>query len=216
MAGGGSISGMIISLRNNGNLLRKRSMFRTQGTFLNRKNEYFRAANGEADFKKTSPNDLIKVRNIIALHKKKETRSFIMALFIASMLLLAMLSFGADVWKSGVFNPSPIYSEKDSFNNSLEKKQAAYLFFIEDGDNYIVEQHWNNAIFQYWRAIELFPTEFDARYRLVIAYGYKCQNTGKDCAAGKKLWEELLVGNPDKIALSALGPIFRYDDSKNN
>ena len=55
MAGGGSIAGMIISLRNNAKLLRKRNMFNRESSFLQAKKEYLRAAEGKLDLKKSYP-----------------------------------------------------------------------------------------------------------------------------------------------------------------
>ncbi len=70
------------------------------------------------------------------------------------------------------------------------KKEFDYL--IEEGDNWISKRNWNNSIYFYKKAIEIFPNEFEANYRLALAYYYNCKFENEDCKKGEILTIKLL------------------------
>ncbi|MGS2765187.1 hypothetical protein [Sinomicrobium sp. M5D2P9] len=72
MSGGGSIQGMINSLKNNKKLLRSKSLFSKEKTFLNIKKEYLKAAGGNLDFKKASKEDITRIRKSVLKERKKD------------------------------------------------------------------------------------------------------------------------------------------------
>ncbi|WP_121666182.1 hypothetical protein [Mesonia aquimarina] len=72
MPGGGSIQGMRNSLSNNKKLLRSKSYFKKERSFLSIKAEYLKAAGGKIAFKKASKEDILKIRKKIIRQKRKE------------------------------------------------------------------------------------------------------------------------------------------------
>ena len=66
------------------------------------------------------------------------------------------------------------------------------------GDTWIEDEKWNPAIEMYKEALKLAPTNYDARYRLLLAYSYKCENMKFDCDIGQSLSDSLLNEYPDK------------------
>ena len=62
----------------------------------------------------------------------------------------------------------------------------------------------HNAIFQYARASQIFPNEYDVQYRLALAYTYQCQYTNKECKHADSLVNRLLIHFPDKEKVKGL------------
>ncbi len=59
MGGEGSTQHMIITMRNNLNMLRKKSMFKRERSFLNVKKEYYKASKGKIASKKLTKEELL-------------------------------------------------------------------------------------------------------------------------------------------------------------
>lgn len=206
MAGGGSIQGMINSLKNNKRLLRRKRMFSKDRSFLNLKREYLKAAEGELDLKKATKEQLFTIRTKVVKAQKKRNYINIGVLIVTFCIV-------------GVF----IYSEVQATNtfekttNKIEfnKNEKKYLAFIADGDNWLSNRKWHNAIFQYKEAQELFPEEFAVNYRLVSAYCYRCNSEFVDCKKAKELLDKLIIKYPDKSALLKLKETldFEYIDN---
>ena len=66
------------------------------------------------------------------------------------------------------------------------------------------KRKWNNAIFQYSRALEVFPNEFDAQYRLAQSYTYKCQLENKSCFKADSLVDRLIKYFPENKKIQEL------------
>jgi len=92
----------------------------------------------------------------------------------------------------------------------LETKTEKYLFLITDGDNWLKQNHWHNAIFQYKEAVKLFPSDSDAHYRLALAYTYRCQAEQLNCANAIAQIEELIISQPNNADLYALRASLHY------
>jgi hypothetical protein len=203
MAGEGFMQSTINSLRNNNGMLRKKSMFSRERSFLNIKKEYLKAAEGKLEFKEISKEELQLIRNRFIKNRKKEE---IKAVIIFSTIALIFFSFLGYQYK--------IYSDKQ--NLKLEKQNLIkytndlheYDYNISEGDKLIELKHWNNAIFRYKSAIEIFPKDFDANYRLALAYSYKCTYEKKDCEVGLAFTNELLESIPENKDLLILKNIF--------
>ena len=108
------------------------------------------------------------------------------------MAVPVVLFIGHTIQTHGTIYPQSTYAytkEKDP-----NKKRSDYLFFIRDGDKYIEEEKWHNAIFQYTEALKLFPKEFDANYRLSLAYSYSCSYEGKKLQGSKLYTRQTCTG----------------------
>lgn len=93
---------------------------------------------------------------------------------------------------------------------SLQHSQIdvySYSFFVNDGDRWLEQEHYHNAIFQYKKALELFPSN-DAQFRLARAYSYHCQYNDRDCEAGLALIQQLEENFPLSTELENLKMIF--------
>jgi hypothetical protein len=206
MAGEGGMAHMIVSQRNNKRLLRRKRLFEKERTFLSIKKEYYKASQGRVDFKKATPEELKKIRNKVIANRKSENRIQL------TVLCFSILIIGFIIFKI-VKSENSITKAQQNSNMEVEliKKTEKYMFFISDGDKWISEKNWSNAIFQYKEALKVFPTEFDANYRLALAYSYSCQNEQINCEIGERLTERLIKQFPDKNEILKIDAIFRVN-----
>ncbi len=208
MSGGGHMQAITQSLRENRKLLRRKKIFDKEEGFLAGQKKFHKAPKGKVPSKKISAEKRRKIGEYIHQHAKKQWRRFLIPFSITLLMLVVLRSFALSAWNSGAFHPYPHYSEREQFKNREEKRKADYLFFINDGDRYLHEKHWNNAIFQYKKAGALYPQEYDANFRLLTAYSYKCLNESTDCTAGQVLAKKLLSLQPDNTDLQEIAAIF--------
>lgn len=177
---GGSIAGMILSLRNNANMLRKRSMFKKESTFLRIKKEYYKASKGKIDLKQLNPIQLRRIRQTIKYNRKESLKHNLIAILFVVPIVLYV---GNALLETSSFYPYSTYTNIKGGNS--QKKKSEYLFFVTKGDMYIEKEEWHNAIFHYTEALKLFPKEFSANYRLALAYTYSCSHEATNCEAAK-------------------------------
>jgi len=206
MGGEGSMANMIASLRYNKNQLRRKRLFKKERSFLNLKKEYFKAANGEKNLRNATPAELRKIREKVLAHRKHENRILFVVVFVF-IFIIGILTFR-------YYNYYKKESQEYTWaieNVQFEKKLEKYLFFISDGDKWIEEKHWNNAIFQYKEALKVFPAEFDANYRLALAYSYKCKNENKNCEEGKILISKIKKQFPDNSEVLEIETVFQQN-----
>ena len=202
MAGGGSIQGMITSLSNNKKLLRRNRLFRPENSFLNLKKEYLKAAEGKINIKKATKKELAEIRRKVLEQRRKE--DYITAgLFAASLMFIGLLI-------------SIIIKDMIIFNNEtqqieLKNRTDQYLELIADGDQSLAKRKWYNAIYQYKKALEVFPKEYDINYRLASAYCYRCEIEFKDCTEAKEQLNKLLKEYPEKPDLLRLREILKFE-----
>lgn len=96
-----------------------------------------------------------------------------------------------------------ISAEQIEINN-----QEKYLFFIDDGDKWLQKRNYYNAVFQYKKALQLYPSDFDANYRLALGYSYRCQYDFEDCGTGKELIDKLEKQFPNNKEIKEVKTIF--------
>lgn len=202
MAGGGSIQGMITSLSNNKKMLRRKSMFRTERTFLSLKKEYIKSAKGEIKLKNATKEQL----NIIRLKVLKERRNHRNSLFIATAIVLSIVGF-LNYKYVNYSQEAEAMNKEITLNQQIEK----FHTLIADGDVWLQKRDWHNAIFQYNNALEVFPNEYSVNYRLVFAFILRCEDEFKDCKKGKKLLEKLIRQFPEKSELLILKEKLEYE-----
>ena len=206
MGGGGSIAGMIISLRNNSKLLRKHSMFKKESSFLSFGEEHLKTTKGKINTKKATSNELKKIREVILKNKRTNIRNFIIVFIVVIPIIFLFVKFTTESVESGKFNPYAM--QTDNWEAKEIKKRKSYLFYITDGDKYIKEKHWKNAIFQYNKALNLFPSQNEAKYRLALAYSYSCTNDNLNCKKGLQLTTTFLKDYPENSDFKNLHILF--------
>lgn len=194
--GGGFMQAMINSLRDNKNLISKRK------SFAERRKDYLTSYSKlKITPEKATKEQIETVRKIINTQKKIVKRNTIIILLLTSPLLFYTIYFGIDLFQS----PNPTISSIKQKENTTK-----YNFYIEDGDKMINNKKWNNAIFQYNMALEIFPNELDAQYRLALAYSYKCKYKNESCLTADSLVNRLYNYYPNNLEIKELKDIIKH------
>lgn len=190
MGFGGSTAAMIQTLKSNKTLLGQRY------TYFDARKDYSRAAKGlKIGDQKATPEQLKQIKAIIRSQKKKARIRGIIVLSV----IIPILIFGLYL----IFRSS----DKEITQNQIAVRKVnleKYQFYIDDGDYMISKEKWNNAIFQYTRASEILPNEYDVQYRLALAYTYKCKYTKEACEQSDSLVNRLLEYFPNNEDVKGL------------
>jgi tetratricopeptide (TPR) repeat protein len=199
--GGGSIQGMYTSLKNNRMLLRTSHFYPRKKSFFNRKKEYIKAADGFVELEIATKDELLAIRKRI-LRKRRIDDFITLALFLMLSSVVVYFSFG-------FFKTNPNYVSPEE-KHKIEINNEKYSFFISDGDTYLKKGQWHNAIFQYNKALEIFPKDYHANYRLVYASVYRCRNEKVNCDKASNSLQELIKLYPNKSELTELELVLEF------
>jgi len=209
----GSAQGANTSLRyNRGQLGKRPNMFKKEWSYKNAKKNYVKASGGNEQYKKLNNFQKKLIRNQIRKEQSADRKqmitimTIIVAIFIVSLLKLE-------------YGPSDtIIQERKVIKlkkQRIEEGEKQYLEYLVSGDNWIEDDKWDAAITLYKKALIIYPDSYDAKYRLVLAYGYKCERMKFDCDLGKTLVHKLLLDNPiHKKELVKLDSIFSVNLSE--
>ena len=205
MGGGGSAQGANDSLKFNRWQLGKRpNMFKKERRYFKIKRNYENQAGGIEILKKLSEQEKEKIRNEIRRKSIKERY------FINITTIIFIISFTIGLYF--IFTSS----NKDFITNKkgliIKEKENNYLDFLKYGDTWIEEGKWDAAIYNFEKAIKLYPNSYDAKHRLALAYSYKCQKLKYDCYLGEQLTQQLLLDYPNnKNQLLRLDSVFKVN-----
>ena len=203
MGGEGSMKAMIDSLRNNKKLLRNKSRFTKERSFLNLKETDLKGASGKPRFKPYSKEAIKKIK---AKFQRKRKQEKVLFAFLGLLFFLLFIFIGTFLIKE------VLQEQNDRKQLNIQKQEQAYLKHIAFGDRWFSESNWHNAIFYYKKALELYPNDYDSSYRLLQAYGQNCEKELEDCAKAKDLLDELLVKFSDKNSeLTQLKEVLNYE-----
>lgn len=201
MGGEGSMQAMQNILKNNKMLLRKKNYFRSEKSFLNRKNEFHKASQGIVDIHHATKEDLIKIRKkIIKQRRLTYWRTVIVFLIVAPIFIYATISFF----------PAEKIDSSNTAKRVAQQKLEKFEYYLNDGDHYLEKGEWHNTIFQYNKAIELFPSNFSAHYRLAYAYTYQCRNTETNCIIAQEKVKQLIAKFPENERLLELEVVLTF------
>ena len=194
---------MIDSLRNNKKLLRNKSRFTKERSFLNLKETDLKGASGKPRFKPYSKEAIKKIK---AKFQRKRKQEKVLFAFLGLLFFLLFIFIGTFLIKE------VLQEQNDRKQLNIQKQEQAYLKHIAFGDRWFSESNWHNAIFYYKKALELYPNDYDSSYRLLQAYGQNCEKELEDCAKAKDLLDELLVKFSDKKSeLTQLKEVLNYE-----
>ena len=112
------------------------------------------------------------------------------------MLILNAIRRRSPIPQTTRIKPTPPPTLTRNYVLQETKEDNKYLFFITDGDSWLSQRRWHNAIFQYKKALEIKPGNYDALYRLSMAYSFRCVATGVNCEEGKALVKRLQAYQP--------------------
>lgn len=203
MGGGGSIQGMRNSLNINNKLLRKQRYFKKEKSYLKRKTDYIHASGGIENLKSATPEQLASIRKKVIRQHRLE----IIPTFIIGTVLLIILGYF-------IFDYTTTTKQLDitKASNELNAKHEKYLWYISEADDYLEKGKWHNAIFQYERALDLFPQDYHGQYRLAYAQTYRCRNELKNCEEAALNVRKLLKSFPNKLELVELEQVLIFVD----
>lgn len=183
MGGGGSIQGMITALRNNKNLLSKRkSMYDKKSAQKTSGIKKGLNCNIEA-----TEEQLLEIR--LRIQKRNKRKKIINSLIITISVLFVLYFSFLNSKKEVLIKSSVIETKTD---------KDFYKDYIQYGDTWLEEKKWNAAIYNYQKAVNLYPENFDANYRLALAYAYSCVHVSKHCDSGNVLIKKLMISHGEK------------------
>lgn len=172
--GSGNILDMIIRYRNNINLLRESRYFKRHKSIGEIRIEYLKATKRYLSSETATKEQLQAIRQSIIRERKMENAKNLLVIFFISsaglFLLIKMFTMFYEEDKKLATNLA-IQKEKgqaEAKQNKLDK----FTFLVSDGDKWSGQSSRNNAIFQYKKALEIFPNNFDVELRLAKAYIY--------------------------------------------
>lgn len=187
MAGEGFMQHAIISLRNNRSLSRKSNFFKKEKSLFIRGKEYVEEEKDELDFKKVSKKKLQSIKEGIANQARKNRRKelLLFTILIIPVVFLAIVFYNIQV--AGERNIK-VSKEKSYKLTNLDK----YNYLISSGDQWLSNKKYYNAIYQYNLALDIFPKDSIASFRMLSAFDMRCQEQKRECDKVETLLEGLL------------------------
>ena len=180
MSWGGSVQGMITSLRNNKNLVPKRKSLYEKDK---KKNINYSISEGlNCDIEATEE-QLLEIRTRIQKRNKRKRilNSFIITISIVFVLYLIYSNSSKEVL---IQSTAVIETVND---------EQVYLNYIKYGDTWLEDKKWKAAIYNYQKAVDLAPNDYHSQYRLALAFSYHCTHEKINCEDGRQLLNELIT-----------------------
>lgn len=195
MSGGGFMSFMNSTIRNNRQLLKNKRKFKERSQL------YDMSKSKKANFQIKGSSEEEKI-----LKGKLKKSEFEKTTIIYYLVSLIILSISLNIYL-GFFN------EKVEIENPSKKRlEKLYIDNIRIGDSYFRIRKWDETIFYYKKAIEFCPEEFTGHQNLITALSQKCKeqysfciesrnyiNNYKSIFKEKKIELENLMINLEKI-----------------
>jgi len=186
-------------MKNNKAILRKKvSLFKSKKEYLKSKSIYDSITDEFFDYKTASPELLEEIRQKF---KQKKRNEYTINVIIGFIVFASTTFFILYVFTNVFYNQDKTNATINSTTLNLQKKVE---FYIKDGDDWLDQGHFENAIFQYKKASEIAPKNFSIQYRICLGYSYLCRYEQKKCEKGKELLEKTIGNFPDEGDLLAL------------
>ncbi|MGY5353514.1 hypothetical protein [Wenyingzhuangia sp. IMCC45467] len=187
MGGEGSMSSMRNILRNNKNLLRKKSMFSNNDTFKSLKKNKDSFEKNRYETKEISESELRILRDKIIKNRRKNIRNII--IFSVIFLSVSTLLF---------FQINSFHKQRKAIPNNEKENNSVYYMHINTGDRFSTKNEWEKAIIKYESAIELLPEKYVAYHRLAFAVVSNCITNKNNCENSEKLVNQIIEKFPEK------------------
>jgi len=206
MSGSGHNHSFNTILHNNRLLLKRRSIFQKGHSFRGYRQEYLKAGSGKVDFRKATKEELLELRRkVIRERRIRAIRSWSIAILIS----IPIIFLGVEL--STYFSNRAVKEVQESEYQDLllinqrenelkERNLNEYDFLLKDGDNWIQKGNLTNAIHQFEGAVNLFPSKYDANYKLASVYLLICESEKKGCEKGTEIVRKLLTLFPNDNA----------------
>ncbi len=180
MIGAGALAHMIQSLKYNNSLLKKSTGYRRLKQQLDKQTV------GRRPFKEK---DIDPVR----LQKEKERikrnfiaerrRNNIIMFSTGGVLTLLLLYSFIHLFFSPILIDKPLAQQERL--EELQRANEKFRFYIRDGYQWLAKSNFHNALFQFEKAVEQDPYNYEANLGLAKALLKKCALTGLNCRAAK-------------------------------
>lgn len=167
-------------LRNNKNLLRKKSIFKKGNSPADKKKNLEGLYQGELSFKKVSKYQLNRVKRSIRTQIQNDNKKLQIALIVILTTATA-ISIGLFIYFKAIANEKALKNNELNKKEYLDKYLPKFNFVIQDGDRWLAKKQYKNAIYQYNKALEYFPDNSLAKEKLNIAYKERCKYSNIDC-----------------------------------
>jgi len=201
---------MIITLRNNKKLLRRKGMFKKERSFLQSNKEDYATSNIGIASQEVAPEVLEKIRLKTIKERKRRNRKFAFLLCIIMPIIGYLGYLFLNNFSFGFAHLDNYGSEIPKEKTSLIAKNDNYQYLLTDGDSWLRKRHYKNAIFQYKKALEIFPSEYAAHYRLALAYSYHCQYDFEGCEEGMEVVKKIEKAYPNSEEIQQVKAVFEH------
>jgi hypothetical protein len=190
-AGGGSIQNMLVTLKNNKNLLRKRkSIFLRKSEFKRLRETYKEASRVIVNERKATKEELEQIRQRVLAERKKDIRIQLVILTIVGLVVVS----------SGIFilnnvRTTRIESEKISQAQLIKETKLNYRESMTEGSKMMDEEQWFYAAGYFENALTYVPNDPEAEYNLALAYCQLCFNEESACKKANELVDKMIKEN---------------------
>lgn len=180
VGGAGSIQSMIMTLRNNKNLLLRRTKFDRRNlpdTSTDINNEPLKFVGGD--------------KNIVrAIRSQKKSKRKFQTILIG-VVLLASLGTAFLISYDSLLNPKNNHSQKEAKIieqrlKEIKARDMSYVDYVNSGDTYFSDGEFLNAVYMYEKALKLYPRSNAVKQRLERTYDYACRRKQMFCEKLKR------------------------------
>lgn len=184
MAGWGFAKHANTIVKENRKLLKKKSLFKKERSFLNLKNEVFYKDSQGIPSKKLSKRErrTYRYKTVVSYRKDRLYDRMIIVLTVFLFFILMIWFYTGTEHKELV---NKLKLEKAELTEKMDK----YDYYISSGDEWFKKEKYFNAIFQYRLALELFPNDSIATFRFIEAANLNCEIYNNNCGEGQEALE---------------------------
>ena len=193
----GSVLHMIITLRNNRDLLRGPKRFNEKKDFFNNQKElFFHGRNTSIEIHPLSKEELKALKEKIRREKIKTKRRIVVSIMSVAFIFIAGVVIVSQSTKR--------LSEKDKqelkrrAEEDFKIRKANYTDYIKNGDAFLNKKYYDQAIFEYGMAVDMEINDLEAQKKLMLAYYQKCIHKQYDCDFAANKLEAVLIKYPEE------------------
>ena len=176
MAGSGgasSILSMIITLRENRKLLRRRPYFKgPDGRFERDPRDPSASVYGDLDCTPARPEQLKAIRAKMLRFRKRQTWAVGFVVVFGLSLVIGGVAWMHHTWPPAEYDPLALYEARTL--DEKRDREATYQFYLADGDAWLQKENWRNASFQYQQAYNMHPERAAPLQRLLHLNEQRC------------------------------------------
>lgn len=179
---GGSVLGMIISLKNNARPKRTPFKDKKEKDRTNYKNHY------PLSFKRVSKEKLEKIKSRYRDSIVREDNRRLTIISIIIVVLGTFAVYGGIRYYYHVQEQNAKYQQQKLVQDKKNKQIAVvsfeekYEYLMNSGKKYLSKQHYSYAKHQFHEAVKIKPDDFNANLGLVGAYVYDCIKYNHSCS----------------------------------